>query len=555
MFGLQATSIVTNVRLFLGADIVAILLPGLIPSTASTTAVNSLPQADLTAYLDGLLAKGAASSPITSYTWVSMPLTASRVVSRSWLGAWEAPCLPSLRARTVHHSLLLIPCSSTLLRACEHAGNLVGIPVSQTVMWGVQENYLSVAFDDYSIITEAAGQGIDAATVASTGDVTGLTAASAASAWVSKYPIRALYEGAGSLSLPVEEALSAPPLPVGTGSYEVPLYVCDASVAAASAAYDASLYAGTNTAANSSAQPLPAASCAGSRQSLWQLGTNGLAPAADWGVVNAGLTANATLSFPAAMEYVASCGPYGCETTSSGDVRGALPPPPQPFHAFADYDYCLLSCSYTADIAANQSRSGSNSTVPPPRVVCLPADDATAALQAQPATRAAGGGDVPSTPAFPFYAASASDRFWATGGQLSAYPSLAALLNGGNDSSHVVIGNYSAAGQICWVLQPQLSPPTGGAGASPCFTSSRASPAEQADRVSAAYLTYIDVIMSEAMRGGASLSTTTPLALRAIARDPASSLTSSRVYLAKARAMARKMPGFLFSSYSQTFFR
>jgi len=57
MFGLQAESITTNVRMFLGADVVALIPDGIGVSNTPGT-VTSLPQSDLTTYLQGVMVRG-----------------------------------------------------------------------------------------------------------------------------------------------------------------------------------------------------------------------------------------------------------------------------------------------------------------------------------------------------------------------------------------------------------------------------------------------------------------------------------------------------------------
>lgn len=65
------------------------------------------------------------------------------------------------------------------------------------------------------------------------------------------------------------------------------------------------------------------------------------------------------------------------------------------------------------------------------------------------------------------------------------------------------------------------------------------------------YSRYIDLVMSEAMRFPSTVSTTTPLRLTMSVRDSASQQRDF-FFLAKARAMVRKLPGFFVSSYRQT---
>ena len=65
------------------------------------------------------------------------------------------------------------------------------------------------------------------------------------------------------------------------------------------------------------------------------------------------------------------------------------------------------------------------------------------------------------------------------------------------------------------------------------------------------YKYYVDVVMSESMRFASTVSTSTPLRLSMVVRD--SSNTDRRFFfLAKARGMASKVPGFFLSSYRQT---
>jgi hypothetical protein len=68
--------------------------------------------------------------------------------------------------------------------------------------------------------------------------------------------------------------------------------------------------------------------------------------------------------------------------------------------------------------------------------------------------------------------------------------------------------------------------------------------------ISTAYVTYLDVLVSEALRGAASVSISTPLHLSIRSWNEGSVLQMD--YLAKARAMIVKLPGFVFSSYRQT---
>jgi len=67
-----------------------------------------------------------------------------------------------------------------------------------------------------------------------------------------------------------------------------------------------------------------------------------------------------------------------------------------------------------------------------------------------------------------------------------------------------------------------------------------------------AYIEYIDVVVSEALRLTASVDIKTPLKL--LVSFTANDQGANIFYLCKLRAMVRQMPGFLFSSYRQTAF-
>jgi len=63
------------------------------------------------------------------------------------------------------------------------------------------------------------------------------------------------------------------------------------------------------------------------------------------------------------------------------------------------------------------------------------------------------------------------------------------------------------------------------------------------------YNTYLDVIVSEALRDEVSVRVGQPLQLKIRIRNPKTGRTSSEDYISKARAMVNKVPGFLYSSY------
>lgn len=63
------------------------------------------------------------------------------------------------------------------------------------------------------------------------------------------------------------------------------------------------------------------------------------------------------------------------------------------------------------------------------------------------------------------------------------------------------------------------------------------------------YRTYLDVIISEAMRDEVSVQVKSPMQIKFTADNKKSSRSTSQDYIAKARAMVYKMPGFFYSSY------
>ena len=66
------------------------------------------------------------------------------------------------------------------------------------------------------------------------------------------------------------------------------------------------------------------------------------------------------------------------------------------------------------------------------------------------------------------------------------------------------------------------------------------------------YDDYVDVVMSEAVREFSSVDTESAMRMQITARLPGFATTVTRTYLAKPRAMVAKLPGFFFSTYSQT---
>jgi ABC-type antimicrobial peptide transport system permease subunit len=63
------------------------------------------------------------------------------------------------------------------------------------------------------------------------------------------------------------------------------------------------------------------------------------------------------------------------------------------------------------------------------------------------------------------------------------------------------------------------------------------------------YNTYLDVIVSEALRDEVSVRVGQPLQLKMSIRNPITGASSSEDYICKARALVNKVPGFFYSSY------
>ncbi|RYY33304.1 hypothetical protein EON62_04355, partial [archaeon] len=260
MFGLQATSIVSNVRLFLGADVVGITLASMNAAgdaTSGSGVVATLPQAAMSDFLRDLQQR--ADAPVLGYTFVSAPLTDAPYIQRSGLA------------------------------------NLLNVPATRSLVYGVQQNMLDVAFSDFSIVTDATASGLPA-------DASSVHAMDARAeyapsrSWVLDYPVEALFSGAGKAQLPVEAGGIAAPLPLGTAPASAPVYVC------------APLFRRTD-------------------------------PGDVWPIVPDALPALS--NFSAAYTYVTStCGVSGCAF-----ARSALPVADV---AYADYSYCMTACASEA---------------------------------------------------------------------------------------------------------------------------------------------------------------------------------------------------------------
>jgi hypothetical protein len=180
VFDLLSSSLKSNVRLLLGADVVAIV-PEWFP------AGYGLPQKALTDFLSQDMARGK-DAVIKDFTFLSAPLNAHRYVFRSYLST------------------------------------LSGEPRFSPRVYGVQANLMDVAFKDIAIVTEANSQGLSSPSLSS--NSTSLYAN------VNPYedPVRALFAGAGNARLPIEDTLTQLPLPMASGeALSSPAYYCNPS--------------------------------------------------------------------------------------------------------------------------------------------------------------------------------------------------------------------------------------------------------------------------------------------------------------------------------------
>lgn len=301
-------------------------------------------------------------------------------------------------------------------------------------------------------------------------------------------PVEAVYAGAGHLRLPIEAALDAPPAPLGTGDASAPLFTCNASWA----------------------DPLDEGGAGTGEAGAW---------ATDWTHAGEPLVSSDSVSVGQALFVLSGCNasqggagddsgcagrPLSYPPGSPGNRSGSSASRGSPLSrtAFASYAYCMAACN---------------------REVLAPVW-----ARGWAAANASGGRVAPWQAADDWCSASASSS-------QSRYPFYVA-----------------AAGGVGVGATPAYSPPAPSVACwlpSPCAALSSVSRRDQRARVSGAYGRYVDVLMSEALRGGASLSVDTPLTVTTLPRDPVSGFTLQRSYLAKARVMASKMPNFFFSSY------
>ena len=302
-------------------------------------------------------------------------------------------------------------------------------------------------------------------------------------------PVEAVYAGAGHLRLPIEAAaLDAPPAPLGTGDASVPLFTCNASWADP---LDEGGEGAWATDWSHAGESLVAGEGVSAGQALFVL--SGCNASQEGGVGLAGCIAGTPLSavFDAAGNTSGSAASGGSPLSRT---------------AFASYAYCMAACN-RAVLAPVWVRGWAAANASGGRVApWQAADDWCAASSASASSQ---------PPRYPFYVDAAAAG--GAGAQRAYY-------------------SPPAPTAACWLPGP-------------CAAFSSVSRRDQRARVSGAYDRYVDVLMSEALRGGASLSVDTPLTVTTLPRDPTSGFTLQRSYLAKARVMASKMPNFFFSSY------
>lgn len=177
MFALQQTSIATTVRQFLGSDIV-------VSGPTFSQGSMALPQESLTEWGDATKARG----DIAGYTFISHRLDLIRPIARA--------------ART-------------------RASTLIGVPSARVTMYGVQRNFMDVAFgDEYAIASQASTAGLPA----------GSSLRTSLDSVSGPNTVKAMYDGAGLLSLPIEGSTVTSPPVLFAGEVPSPVYACSASI-------------------------------------------------------------------------------------------------------------------------------------------------------------------------------------------------------------------------------------------------------------------------------------------------------------------------------------
>lgn len=519
-FAIQGKSLSGSLRMLLGSDIVvfvpefysavyaldqqalctvleadmALGAHGSIGAQNSTESTTSQPAADDDYYDDTAspampeATQAAASPSVAEYTWISAPLTAHPFVRRPMMS------------------------------------NLAGTPRNFPGLYGVQANFMRVAYRELGVVTAAA-----------TSD-----------SWAD--PVHALHLTAGKLRLPIESAASSTTgtavsdaarqgaqsmQPLGTGSKSDDVYMC--SVASD---YDGVTLSRVRSMAAGDADA--AGGLAGSSSSndtvlvSWWL--SHVAP--DWDppsspsravIENNTSTGNNSnnisnvddgdmlwrvylqlLSDQSALQADAKEGWLSAHAQST---PAASEPPPRLLPSFVDYSSCMLFCNgrFIQDAKNRTGRS-------------------YAACKNTSSTRT---GEVRDS------GGNAGYGYWGPG---SGFGGVYGDDSDGGAGTPPAIGD--AGPGKCMLPSPCYSAPLGGASSS--------SPAAREAALAAAYTRYTDVIISEALRASSSITPSTPLQVRRTTRDPASGLGLLRSGLAKASSQVRKLPGFIFSSYAPT---
>ncbi|KAA0154285.1 hypothetical protein FNF29_02505 [Cafeteria roenbergensis] len=204
MFSLQAASIESNFKLFLGADIVAVA-----PAATGSAALASqqaavMPQQSLTEYLSAEAARSAAAA-------ARAPAGAPASVSGATVQSF------TFIAQDVGSTA---PSTSTRLSP------LPLVPSRRSAVTAVQRNYLSVAYGEFTTITETSPTTAEVVTGTSTSTA---TSTSAASGSATDDVIQRLYAAAGRQRLPLErtaETFLASQQALALGPWFHPVYAC-----------------------------------------------------------------------------------------------------------------------------------------------------------------------------------------------------------------------------------------------------------------------------------------------------------------------------------------
>lgn len=450
MFALQATNLTVNVKMLLGSDIVATVPEWL-------GAGVSLPQARIDAYLAQESTR--PGSALQEATYISAPLSG----------------FPFIRTSVV--------------------SNLVGLPRTRTLLYGVQSSFGRVAYSQYTQVSRglepsATAPGVGEQGEGSSGGRRGTERNRQASVWSD--PVGSMHARAGRLVLPIESTLTSAPPPVVTGSWALPSYVCARDTAALSTTPQ-----GTGTVQEQALQVVAERRITSSalRSYFW------------------GPTPTSGSVSEAAMDIRSR---LGSNAAVPGMDRGTGLP-----MAYTDPHACTLMCNAQEILGNftgwNRPPAGSRTAA------CGRVDAGTGRSPtvpyAGPGTAAWVAGEVGGRAQFDVLLA--EGRLYSVAGR---------HFDAGTDFRNVSDGTCLLA-HAC-VPVPAVYPGT------------------QAQAIVASYSRYVDSITSEALNPAASVDVTTPLQTRLSIINPGGSGSALTVYMSKAHAMIRKLPAFLFSSYA-----